>query len=112
MPLVEGCLDQVRYLDDRLDLLLPTRNDNGWEKTVKDLKSVYQNKGIQESVAELHKHILLLVFHQATSAADYGQKAAAQEQLSKTCQTSVGAESKPQKKGANNPNELPTQVRL
>jgi N-terminal domain on NACHT_NTPase and P-loop NTPases len=27
-PLVEGCLDQVRYLDDRLDRLLPSRNDN------------------------------------------------------------------------------------
>jgi uncharacterized protein YoxC len=99
-PLVEGCLDEVEYLNERLDKLLPSRDDTGWERTVKALKSVYQNKDIQESVAELHKHILLLAFHQATSAAEYGQRAAAQNQLQQ-------AWHKPEKKAAKWPSPSP-----
>jgi N-terminal domain on NACHT_NTPase and P-loop NTPases len=110
-PLVDSCLDEVIYLDERLEKLLPSRDDTGWERTLKALKSVYQNKDIQESVAELHKHILLLAFHQATSAAEYGQKAAAQEQLKEACTKPAKTKPETPKKANNKPNALPEQVR-
>lgn len=36
MPFVGGCLDQAKYLEERLDKLLPSKEDTGWDKTVND----------------------------------------------------------------------------
>jgi len=100
-------LDQVRYLKAQLDKILPSKDDSGWDWTWKALQSIKQNKDTQESMTELHQHVLLLAYYQATNAAESGQKDAAQQQLKNAAKKPVKVKPKLKQRTVNKPEALP-----
>jgi N-terminal domain on NACHT_NTPase and P-loop NTPases len=108
---VEGCENRVRYIESRMDLILPTKDDTGLDRFVKSVNSIRHDKDIQKAVAELDRKMLILASHQATSAAEYGQKAAAQAQVNKARKKRPQTQAEPQQNRAQKHAPVTQQVR-
>ena len=69
-PVVEGCLAQVKQLEDILLKALPSEKDSTWSRRIKALASLAHDKAIQQITSELESHVRVLTYHQATSSSD------------------------------------------
>ncbi|KAL6714710.1 hypothetical protein ACLMJK_008135 [Lecanora helva] len=66
LPVVEGCRAQVEQLDEILVKTLPVATDHRWERGVKALSSLHQEKKVKSISETLRGFIQVLTYHQAT----------------------------------------------
>ena len=68
LPVIDGCRTQCGRLDEVLVKTLPTASDHRWERGVKALSSVHQEKKVKSIVETVRGYIHVLTYHQATRA--------------------------------------------
>jgi hypothetical protein len=73
-PLIDGCLEQVRLLKDILDKTVPSDKASSWQRRLQALKSLAQDRKVQQITSTLERYIQLLIFHQTTTNLDLGSK--------------------------------------
>ena len=69
-PVVEGCLANVKQLEDILVKELPLEKDSTWNRRIKALASLVHDKTVQQITSDLDSNVDMLAYHQATSSAD------------------------------------------
>jgi hypothetical protein len=69
-PVVEGCLANVKQLEDILVKELPLEKDSTWNRRIKALTSLVHDKTVQQITSDLDSNVGMLAYHQATSSAD------------------------------------------
>jgi hypothetical protein len=67
-PAVDGCLAQVKQLEDILVKALPLEKDSSWDRGIKALASLAHDKTVQQITSELESHVRMLTYHQATTS--------------------------------------------
>jgi hypothetical protein len=65
-PVVESCVEQVEVLDAILAKVLPATGDSSWNRWMKALTSVRNEKKIDKVVMTLRNYVQILTYHQAT----------------------------------------------
>lgn len=74
-PVIEGCTEQVKYLNDVLNDTLPSPGDSRWTIIKKTVSSViYQGERIKAIGAAIETHERHLVLHQVSSPRLIGKK--------------------------------------
>lgn len=66
IPVVEGCLLQVKRLEDILVKAVPTKGSPGWERHFKALCSLRCDKTVQQITSTLQTYVQYLIYHEAT----------------------------------------------
>jgi N-terminal domain on NACHT_NTPase and P-loop NTPases len=78
-PVVDGCLSQVKLLEDILVKATPTEKDSTWRRRFKALSSFSHDKTVQQITSTLERYVQTLTYHQATSSSDLSRKLEIQE---------------------------------
>ena len=68
MPVIDGCRTQCGRLDKVLVKTLPTASDHTWERGIKAISSVHQEKKVKSIIETVRGYIHVLTYHQATRA--------------------------------------------
>ena len=66
LPVIDGCRAQVNQLDEILEKTLPNASDHRWDRGVKALSSLHQEKKVKSIVETLRSYFQTLTYHQAT----------------------------------------------
>lgn len=66
IPVVQGCHDQIKQLDEILQTL-PNAQDSSWKRGVKALASVGKEKKFVEVAHTLKEYVQFLTYHQAAA---------------------------------------------
>jgi hypothetical protein len=84
-PVVDGCLAQVKQLEDLLVKALPKEKDSTWSKRIKALASLARDKAVHQIASDLESHMGVLTYYQTTSCLDFSSQLVLQgvSQLSK-----------------------------
>lgn len=69
-PVVDGCLEQVKQLENILAKALPLEKDNTWSKRIKALATLACDKTVKQITSELESHVRVLTYYQTTSCLD------------------------------------------
>ena len=68
LPVVDGCRTQCGQLDKVLAKILPAASDHAFERGIKAISSVHQEKKVKSIVESVRGYIHVLTYHQATRA--------------------------------------------
>jgi hypothetical protein len=66
MPVIQGCYDQVRQLDQILQAL-PNAQHSSWKRGIKVVASIGKEKKFSEVVQTLKEYVQFLTYHQAAA---------------------------------------------
>jgi len=66
MPVIQGCYDQIRQLDQMLQAL-PNAQDSSWKRGIKAVASIGKEKKFLEVVQTLKEYVQFLTYHQAVT---------------------------------------------
>ena len=66
LPVIQGCYDQVRQLDQMLQVL-PTAQESTWRRSIKVISSIRKDKKFSEIVQTLKEYVQFLTYHQAAT---------------------------------------------
>jgi N-terminal domain on NACHT_NTPase and P-loop NTPases len=66
MPVIQGCHDQIKQLDEILQTL-PNAQDSSWKRSVKAVASIGKEKKFVEVANTLKEYVQFLTYHQAAA---------------------------------------------
>ena len=66
MPVIQGCNDQIKQLDEILQKL-PNAQDSSWKRGVKVVASIGKEKKFSEVAHTLKEYVQFLTYHQAAA---------------------------------------------
>ncbi|MCJ1246054.1 hypothetical protein MMC30_003258 [Trapelia coarctata] len=68
-PVVEGCLEQIKSLEDILTKTIPGQESSAWDRRFKALSSLRHDKAVQRISSALQSYIQYLTYHEASHKA-------------------------------------------
>ena len=65
-PVIDGCLTQIKLLEDIMVKAIPAENASTWNRRFKALSSLAHDKKVQHIAATIEGYVQKLIYHQVT----------------------------------------------